>query len=328
MNSMMVEILASDEALAGALPIVGQAAYLKAKAKKYGWFRSDDFVLPFIIEQRALFKRLVFTHQTISLNGQDNASGEREFLNRVVAAARDLDVDFIYQPQATAVFSTVPDGATHARFGTYIVDLELPEEVLWANMHGKHRNVVKKALAEGVEISEGAHNIDICHELILVTMKRNRKLSVSLGELQRFLDNLGANASFYVATKGKVPHGAAFVVWNAGHTAYYLHGGSSDTPPGGAMNLLHWRAMTDMKARGVKRYDFVGARISPPTGSKLESIQRFKSRFGANMRQGYLWKYALKPWRYSAYCLFARANALAHGTTYKGDIIDEENALG
>lgn len=324
---MMVEILTTDKELTGALPIVGESAYLRCKSPRYGWFRKGDLVLPFIVERRALFERLVFTHQTISLGGECPQPDEYEFLNQVVATARNMGVDFIYQPQATAVFSSVPERAISARFGSYIVNLDVPVEKLWANLHGKHRNVIKKAQDSGVEISEGSHNLEVCHELIRSTMKRNQKLSVSLGELQKFRDNLGGNASFYVASKGGVAQGAAFIVWNAGHTAYYLHGGTSDSPFGGAMNLLHWKAMTDMKARGVNEYDFVGARVNPPPGSKLETIQRFKERFGATMKQGYLWKYPLKPMRYTGFCLLARANSWMHGATYKGDIIDEERAL-
>jgi len=323
----MVEIITTDKELAGARPIVGEASYLKCKSPRYGWFRSGDLVLPFIVERRALFDRLVFTHQTISLNGECSQPDEYEFLNQVVADVRDMDIDFIYQPQATAVFSVIPQGADYAQFGTYIVNLKVPVEKLWANLHGKHRNVIKKAQEAGVEISEGPQNIAICYELIHSTMKRNKKLSVSLGELERFKENLGENASFYVASKDNVAQGAAFIVWSAGHTAFYLHGGTCDSPFGGAMNFLHWQAMTDMKARGVKKYDFVGARVNPQPGSKLEKIQRFKERFGATLIEGYLWKYPLKPMRYAAYQLFARANSLKHGATYKGDIIDEEKTL-
>lgn len=324
----MVEILNTEEGLAGSLPIVGTAAYLNSKSQRYGWFRRGNLVLPFIVERRALFDRLVFTHQTISLAGACSENEEQEFLDQVVIAARNLGVDFIYQPLATAVFSGVPKGAVSARFGTYEVDLDLPVEQLWAQVHGKHRNVIKKAQEAGVEISEGPHNLQICHGLIDATMKRNQKLSVSLGELERFRESLAEHVSFYVAKKDHEAQGAAVIIWNAGHTAYYLYGGTNDSPFGGSMNLLHWKAMTDMKARGVKRYDFVGARLSPPPGSKLEGIQRFKVRFGATMRQGYLWKYPLKPWRYLAYCWFARAYALMHGATYQGDIIDEERAHG
>jgi lipid II:glycine glycyltransferase (peptidoglycan interpeptide bridge formation enzyme) len=324
---MMMQILTTDNELAGALPIVGSAAYLRSKSSNYGWFRQGDLVLPFLVERRALFNRLVFTHQTISLRGKYDLSQERKFLNQVVVAARRLNVDFIYQPHATAVFSAVPDGAISAKFGSYVVNLEANLETLWANLHGKHRNVIKKAREAGVKISEGPHNLHACYALIHSTMKRNQKLSVSQEELERFRSNLAGNVSFYVASKDNVPQGAAVVVWSAGHTAYYLHGGTSEAPFGGAMNLLHWQAMSDMKARGVKEYDFVGARLQPVAGSKLESIQRFKERFGATLKQGYLWKYPLKPMRYRAFCLLARVNSMAHGAVYRGDIIDEERAL-
>ncbi|MEY4468009.1 MAG: hypothetical protein RIR21_1802 [Pseudomonadota bacterium] len=323
---MMVEILTTDKELKGILPIVAESAYMKCKSSRYGWFRSGDLLLPFVVERRVLFNRLVFTHQIISLRGKYTHAEEYDFLNGVVAAAGSMDIDFIYQPQATAVFSMAPKGAVTAPFGTYIVNLELPVEKLWANLHGKNRNVIKKAQDAGVQVSEGLQHLSACHTLIHSTMKRNHKLSVSLSELEKLRDNLAENVSFYVARKGDVVQGAAVIVWNTGHTAYYLHGGTSSSPFGGAMNLLHWQAMCDMKARGVREYDFVGARVNPPPGSKLETIQRFKERFGATMRSGYLWKYPLKPMRYAAFCLFARANSWVHGAVYKGDIIDEERA--
>lgn len=324
---MMMQILTSDDDLAGALPVVGTAAYLRSRAAGYGWFRQGDLVLSFLVERRALFNRLVFTHPPVCLRGTCTQEQERMFLNEVVVAARSMKVDFIYQPHATAVFQTVPDGAIYARFGSYVVNLELPLEELWTNLHGKHRNVIKKAREIGVEITEGPANLAVCFALIDATMKRNQKLSVSLDDLERLRRNLGTHVAFYVASQDNVPQGAAVLVWNTGHTAYYLYGGTVDAPVGGAMNLLHWQAMSDMKARGVREYDFVGARLKPVAGSKLESIQRFKERFGASLKQGYLWKYPLKPLRYRAFCLLAWANSLAHGAVYRGDIIDEERAL-
>jgi len=327
-NLSIVECITSDDGLEFLLPVVGTKAYLSAKAVRYGWFRDRNFLLPYIIERKAIFNRMVFTHETILTGSEDARSREKDFLESVVTAARKMGVDFIYQPHATAVFSAVPDGAASARFGSYIVDLALSEEALWQNVHSKHRNVIRKARDAGIVISDHPDNIETCYRLIAQTMRRNRKLHVTLSEMRRMRDSLGNNASFYVASLNGEPQGAAFLVWSEGHTAYYLHGGTSDQPYGGAMNLLHWRAMNDMKARGVRTYDFVGARISPDPESKLATIQRFKERFGATMRQGHLWKMSLRPWRYRAFQLVAYANALVHGTIYRGDIIDEENAGG
>ena len=43
------------------LPFFAQKKYLSSKSKNYGWFISDDFILPFIIYKKNIFKRLVFT---------------------------------------------------------------------------------------------------------------------------------------------------------------------------------------------------------------------------------------------------------------------------
>ena len=93
------------------------------------------------------------------------------------------------------------------------------------------------------------------------------------------------------------------------------------------MNLLQWTAILDMKRLGVNIYDFVGARISPKEGSKLETIQRFKARFGSQMKVGYLWKYPLNKFKYKTFYFLVRMHACLKKQTYIGDIIDEENAI-
>jgi hypothetical protein len=67
----------------------------------------------------------------------------------------------------------------------------------------------------------------------------------------------------------------------------------------------------------VQRYDFVGARINPEKGSKQESINALKKRFGANLKQGYIWKYSIKPFKYKLYCIAAQWRS-------GGDIVDAE----
>ena len=81
----------------------------------------------------------------------------------------------------------------------------------------------------------------------------------------------------------------------------------------------------DMKKRGVKWYDFVGARINPIPGSKQEGIQRFKSRFGGELKIGYLWKYSISPLKVRLYQTYIKLkNSRSH--SYTKDIIDQENS--
>ena len=84
-----------------------------------------------------------------------------------------------------------------------------------------------------------------------------------------------------------------------------------------------------MKERGVLLYDFVGARVNPEPGSKLEGIQRFKSRFGGEMKVGYMWRYVNRPVRYKIYNLLLNSymKYVRHDNTFS-DIIKEERSKG
>ena len=85
--------------------------------------------------------------------------------------------------------------------------------------------------------------------------------------------------------------------------------------------------MLDMKEKGVKYFSFVGCRINEDENSKFHGIQRFKERFGGELKQGYLFKLDFNPFRH---CLFnfllAFRNLIKgnHKFVIQKDIIDQE----
>jgi lipid II:glycine glycyltransferase (peptidoglycan interpeptide bridge formation enzyme) len=101
------------------------------------------------------------------------------------------------------------------------------------------------------------------------------------------------------------------------HTAYNCYAGSRPEPILGAMHLLHWEAMRQFRALGVKQFDFQGVRINPDKGSKQDGIMHYKQGFGGRLVQGYLWKYSFRPLGSAAYSVAVR---LLMG----GDIVDQE----
>ena len=320
----MVTIITIEKNIKCSLPIVARQEYLASKSFRFGWFKSDSFVLPFVIEKKFCFKWMRFTHETIYLTDGLSLDNEKEFLNKVVDITRSLDIDFIYQPYTNVVFDVCPDGSTFAQFGSYRVDLGLSEEELFHKVNPTHRTRIRKAQRDGVLIRSGHEFLPDCHRLIKCTMGRQNKHCVGIDELVKLKENLGRNLSLYVALINNEIQGCAVIVWSKGHSSYYLHGGSILSPYGGSLNLLHWQAMKDMKNEGVRFYDFVGARIKPLTGSKQESMQRFKSKFGATMKEGYLWRFPLKNWKYRMFRICTVPYALIKSSGYKGDIIDQE----
>lgn len=318
---MSVKIVYEDKDFKHLLPIVATSEFLNSKSNSYGWFIDDDFILPFIVEKKFIFKRIIFTYSVIKRDS--HKINQKDFLNSVVELSKTLDIDFIYQPYAFAIFEEIPDNSIYIKFGTYKVDLTRTEDELFLNLHTKHRNVVRKAMKNKLEVFNGLEHIDECFKLIEDTLTRQKQPFMGFDAIQNMSDNLKGNIAFYIVKNGANIEGSAIVIYNE-LEAYYIFAGSGVKTSAGAMNLLVWQIICDMKSKGVLSLDFVGARLNPQKGSKFEGIQRFKSRFGSTLKEGYLWKFSLKPFKYKMFRFITWLYYKLTNKTYMGDIIDQE----
>ncbi|MEK9166902.1 MAG: peptidoglycan bridge formation glycyltransferase FemA/FemB family protein [Patescibacteria group bacterium] len=156
---------------------------------------------------------------------------------------------------------------------TLIVDLEVEESSILAQMAQKGRYNIKVADKAGVEI----------------------RCDCELGEFYKILKETSARDGFAVHSKEfyeKIPatfYGAFFggkliagiFVTYFGETATYYFGASSNMHREVmAPYLLQWTAMRDAKAAGMKKYDFLGVAPEGETTHSLAGVTQFKTRFG------------------------------------------------
>ncbi len=313
----------ADRSPSTEMPICASEEFLRCWSDNYGWFASSQFILPFFITRKGVFKQLVITTDTLFQCGGSSLADEREFLNDVLTLAKKTDAHFIAQPRTTCVFRTAPDGSTAVEWGSYRVDLSPSKELLFKSMHRHHRRVIRKGMRDGVAIKSGPEQLETCYRLIEETLEREQKPCLPKALLQNFERQLGEGVSFYVAFYQGEPHASALLISDADRS-YYLVGGRRSGAYNGASAVLHWAAMLDMKDRGVSAYDFVGGRVSPVSGSKQEGLQVFKSRFGAQFHKGLLWKYPLRPAHYRFARAGNRVKDLLNGNRYNEDMIDNE----
>lgn len=292
---MVVEIVCEAPATGIDLErhIFATPGYLAAKGGQLGWLVSEDFVLPFYVERILVFRRLIFTTAPIPRHPAASASAEQRFMDEVVAAVRRAGLcDFIAKPQANAVFACAPAAAVVAPWGTYEVSIDRPDAELLAAFHQKHRNVIGKAQRDGITI-EPITRMEVIYECVRGTLVRQglpyypslRLLETLWTDLDKSLLSLGA------FDNGQL-QGVALVPFDR-ERGYYLYGGSIEKPHSGALNLLQFEVMRQLRQRGVKLYDLVGARIDVRAGTKYEGIQRFKARFGAQLRTGLTFRVVL-----------------------------------
>ena len=304
------------------MPFYASEYFLKTVGDEYGWLggftESGELrcILPYTIIRKAFFRLVRFRVETIPRGEGLDVKEEKAFLNSAIEYFRSMGADMIIPASTNTIFRTYPDGAIAAPYGTYIIDLNQPEDVLWSNLSTAYRKKIRNSLKKGVIIRSGIEYLDISYDLICDTLKRSSLKFMSYEALKRFVLGLNENVKIFVADYQGTIHGCTIFPFSI-YSAYSLYGGRIPEADTGAMNLLNWEAIRQFRELGVKRFDFMGVRINPDVGSKQEGIMIFKQRFGGQLHQGYIWKYSIHPLKYRLYCLAVR---LRRG----GDIVDAE----
>jgi hypothetical protein len=305
------------------LSIYASEPFLKAVGDEYGWVGGFDedgklrCFLPYTIIKKAFFQMVRFRVETIPIGEEISINQEKSFLNSVVAYFRNLGADMIIPATPNTIFRTYPEGSISAPYGTFIIDLTQPEEILLSRFNSTHRRKVRQATKQGVQILNGIEFLEKAYELVRDTFKRSNMGFMGYEEFRSYVFSLDRNVQIMVADYQGIIQGCIVVPFSL-HTAYYVYGGSIPQPQTGATNLLHWEAMKQFRKLGVKRYDFVGVRINPKEGTRQEGLYAYKQRFGGKLVQGYMWKYPIRPLKYFVY---AKAVRFQRG----GDIVDQEH---
>lgn len=304
------------------MSIYASKTFLKIVGDEYGWLGGIDesgnlrCVLPYTIIRKATIRIVRFRVETIPMCEPFGTEEEKTFLNSAVGYFRSAGTDMIIPASTNTIFRTYPDGAIAAPYGTYIIDLNQPEEKIFGNLNQSHRRKVRLGMKQGVKILSGNEYADTAYCLILDTLKRSKLGFMSKNKFRHLVRRLNDHIKIYIAEYNGKIHGCAIYPYST-YSAYYLYGGSIEEPENGALHLMHWEAIRHFRDLGVKRYDFVGVRINPDEGSKQEGLMTFKKRFGGELVRGYMWKYAVHPIQYSVYSMAVR---LLRG----GDIVDKE----
>ncbi|HVP73736.1 MAG TPA: GNAT family N-acetyltransferase [Phycisphaerales bacterium] len=162
------------------------------------------------------------------------------------------------------------------KFETYWIDLLETEEALWGNLKSECRSRVRKAEKEGVEIRRETDD-SFLDDFWGMSGETFAKSHIQPTHTREFCIQVWRKLSplnrVYVLSAFVSGRRAAILILPFDSQTMYYWGGASyqefrEVP---VNNLLHWRAIRDAKALGLKRYDFVSSEGGPG---------RFKKTFG------------------------------------------------
>jgi len=306
------------------LPILAQEKYLQCKSENYGYLVNENYILAYFIDKRLIFTRMIFTYGLIPLKENLNIEDEKIFLDAMVDFVKDEKLcDFIYKAQSNVLFNVCPKESDCVLWGSYELSLCLDDDELIKSFHGKHRNVIKKAQKDGVEILE-TKDIKIVQNMIADTMTRQNVIHFpSLEYLLKLQKAIESNLLCLIALKDGELQGTAIFIYD-NERSYYMYGGSALRPNSGSINLLHYEAMKIFREKNVKFYDFVGARIEFTKGSKYEGLDRFKNRFGTTLVKGYSFRTIVNPLKFKMFNILSKTYLKLKGYDY----IDPIDSIG
>jgi len=304
------------------LPIFASESFLKAVGDEYGWLGGNDksgilrCILPYTVVKKMAIRMVRFRVETIQVGKGVDINEERSFLNSAMEFFRSTGVDIIIPATTNTIFRTYPDGSDAAPYGSYTIDLNQSEELLWKKIDRIVRQNINTARKDGVHIRDGETNLKDMYKLVVETFNRSKIPFMSFASFERYVNGLGDNSKIMIADyRGTIQSYVLFAF--SDYCAYAIYAGNIANQHQGANKLLYWESIRFFKNQSIQQYDFVGARINPNKGSKEWAINSLKKRFGAQLRRGYLWKYSLRPVKSAAYNIAVR---FFRG----GDIVDKE----
>ena len=162
------------------LPIFAADRFLKSVGDYYGWLGGFDeseqlrCILPYTEIRKGIFKLIRFRVETIPVGDGLTILEEKSFLNCCIKYFRSIGADVIIPATTNSIFRTFPDGADAAPYGSYVIDLEQPEEVLWKNISRITRQNIGTAQRAGMSVRTGTEHLDAAHALITETFQKIR----------------------------------------------------------------------------------------------------------------------------------------------------------
>lgn len=305
------------------------SSFIERTGSAFYILKKDDILAPVVIKKNKFFKTLQFHFKPIHSSAQSlTPEEETRFLNEAIVYIKHNNlVHRIVQPVNFALFSSVPEKCSYTGYGSYVVPLQnQTEEQLLNNMQPRYRTAIRSAQKLNPEIRTGENELHHFWTLHKSTMDRTQMYYEPYEEIKTLYQsatNTTLIANCYINNELQ---GGVCIAYST-YGAYYLHGASAHTPASdGAIKFLHYWCMRTLKDQGVASYDFVGARLSDVSGTKLEGIQNFKKRFGSDLKKGYLWKKDISPFFCLIYDSLLILKLSLKALKVPKDIIDQEKS--
>ena len=174
----------------------------------------------------------------------------------------------------------------HTIAKTVTLDILPSENEMWKNIRGKARNMVKKAMKDGITVEQGISNLEEFYSVYSSRMLQKGVRIHSLNYFNNIAKHLGEQTQLFVARKSGEIIGGMFLIYS-GDSGAYLYGGSMVDRGTSPNQLMLWEMVCFCISKGIKFLDL---------GESIEGsgVYNFKIWFGGIPEDIYYYNYPNK----------------------------------
>lgn len=268
------------------------------------FFEHKKAIMPIIFKKKYFFKIGYCIHPPVNEGKKISLIEEKHFFEELTLYLKNNNlVDFILPPNHIENFHHIPSSAIGCKLG--IIRLQLKnqtEESVFSSFKPIYRNLIRKAIKEGVEIKFGLEYFDdfykIYHNKLLLegapidTYEQIKMIASSFNKTGRAICGVA-----YFNNKAE----AAIFNINDNTNASYMWSGTTKNCHAGALRLLQWKFIQYYLNAGIENYNMGGARNAEQLTDKHKRLLTLKKGFGATIIEGYHFTLIIHNFKYQLY---------------------------
>jgi lipid II:glycine glycyltransferase (peptidoglycan interpeptide bridge formation enzyme) len=291
---------------------------IERNTKKDAFLYYDDemkIVVPFIKYRIKFITVAIYLFSPYTSEGEKPSPGdEKLFFERFhLYLEKNRICDVIFPLQHNFHFQAIPDDVDYYRLDLITLDINKSADLVLKGFAPNYRNEINKSIKAGTTVLFGEQYLPDFYQVFKKTHKKQGIEVESYEHLLDMLSRMPQNIHVGVAVQNQQTLASLYNFYDS-HNVYYAKAGtvSSKENPGANKHLL-FEAIKYYQEKKIKHVILGGYRNIDNVNSKYYNIQKFKLRFGAEIRQGYHFVKVINHKRYGLFNFLMKAKALVTG---------------
>lgn len=289
---------------------------LETRSKNYIYVDlTNNAVISFKTTKLKFLKKGNYNYIPLDFNGKEfDTNKEKEILD-VFHGLMKGNCDVILPPQHVINFKSIPSKVQYFKLGILFIDLTKDFSDIHASMNSSYRSKIRQAQKNLVEVSFDPKNLTEFHKVYTEVYDMQGKLSEDELFFKKQLHQLKEKIKIGISNFSGNTESTIFCILD-NLNCYYEYGGTIAKPNfSGSNKLLFLKLIENLKeTSNCQNLILGGFRDSVKKKSKIDGIQTFKLRLGADIRDGYHFIKVLSPIKYKSFNLMLKLKSLITGS--------------